>query len=79
MAFSTGHNQVAIASLNQATIARGEIASDKPYHSTSVAHFTNEAQTQEYLCLMGQVAGTLPVYHRLGLLYQLYPDARDNT
>ena len=72
--FPSGLNQVAIASLNQATIARGEIPSDKPYHSTSLAHFNNE-----YLCLMGQVAGTLPVCHRLGLLYQFYPDARDNT
>ena len=72
-------NQVATASLNQATIARGEIAWNKPYHSTSLAHFTNEAQAQEYLCLMGQVAGTLPVCHRMGLLYQFFPDAKDNT
>ena len=79
MAFSTSLNQAAIASLNQATIARGEIASDKPYHSTSAAHFTNEAQALEYRCLMGQVAGDLPVCHRLGLLYQFYPDARDDT
>ena len=43
MAFSTGPNQVATANLNQATIAGGEIAWDKPYHSTSLAHFTNEA------------------------------------
>ena len=79
MAFPTGHNQAAIASLDPAKIARGEITSDKPYHSTSLAHFNNEAQAHEYLCLMGQVAGTLPVCHRLGLLYQFYPDARDNT
>ena len=31
MAFSTGPNQVATASLNQATIARGETAWNKPY------------------------------------------------
>ena len=68
MAFSMGPNQEATASLNQATIARGEIASDKPYHSTSLAHFTNEAQAHEYLCLMGHVAGTLPVCHRMAVL-----------
>ena len=79
MGFSTGHNQAAIASLNQATIAREDIASDKPYHPTSVVHFTNEAQAHENMCLIGQVAGTLPVCHRLGLLYQFYPDARDNN
>ena len=76
---STGPNQLVIASLNQATIARGEIAWNKPYHSTSLAHFTDTAQATEYLCLMGQIMGTLPGYHRMGLLYQFYPDARDNT
>jgi hypothetical protein len=70
MAFSTGHNQASISSLNQATIARGEIASDKPYHSTSITYFTGSRVP---------VPDGTSRRNPTRLLYQFYPDATDNT